>query len=576
MSENQEKPQGVSRRGFLKAGAGAAAVLAAAGPASALTEDQGHSHTAVEKPVPAEEQARRTKAEKEWYESFSEPSTLPLESPAVPAGVTPESTEAAPENVVTGTLRVIMTDITFRDTLSPQPRTEKVRTYNGSVPGPTFRVRAGETLKVKMINDLPKNSDQFCVSADHANMNNPHCFNTTNLHVHGLHVSPKPPSDNVFIQIPPRAEDPVKGIYDFCFQLPAFHKPGTHWYHAHKHGSTALQLVNGMAGALIVEDPPDQALDPKPIADVIMIIQEIVAKAEDVYSCGTPVSVLFYVNGRYRPTFSAIAGEVYRWRFINATSTPRGFTPVQLRSGSTPLQMTLIAVDGIYLPNNTARVVTSWLLAPGNRADFLVRFPRADSYTVFKNQYATGPTAFPEQALVEVKVTAPATEMTMEMAEETPPLPDYLRPFTDAELERARAKGIRPVSFDVSSQADCAGKFQVNGKAFDDEDPGIQVNLGDTEIWKITNNSGADHPFHIHVNPFQVINNNGTDVPARERYWQDTVTVPKNGYVMFATRFLTFDGPFVLHCHILIHEDWGMMSKVVVNGRGVGPCVPVG
>jgi FtsP/CotA-like multicopper oxidase with cupredoxin domain len=576
MSENQEKPQGVSRRGFLKAGAGAAAVLAAAGPASALAQDQGHSHAAAEKPRSAEEQARFAKADKEWYESFSEPSTLPLEPPAAPAGVTPESAEATPGTVVEGTLRVIMTPITFRDPLGT--RTENVRTYNGQVPGPTFRVRAGETLKVKMVNDLPKNTDQHCVSGDHANMNDPHCFNTTNLHVHGLHVSPKPPSDNVFIEIPPRAENPDKGIYNFCFQLPAFHKPGTHWYHAHKHGSTAIQLVNGMAGALIVEDPPDQALDPKPIADVIMIIQEIVAKAEDVYSCANPISVLFYVNGRYRPTFSAIAGEVYRWRFINATSTPRGFTPLQLRSGSTPLPMTLIAVDGIYLPNNTAKIVTNWLLAPGNRADVLVRFDKAGPYTVYKNAYPNGGGGtFPEQPLVEINVTAPATEMTMEMADETPPLPDYLKPFSDAEIKAAKDAGkVRTVTFDVSGQADCAGKFQVNNKPFDPNDPGIQVNLGDTEIWTIRNNSGADHPFHIHVNPFQVINNNGTDIPASQRYWQDTVTVPAKGSVTFATRFLTFDGPFVLHCHILIHEDWGMMSKVVVNGKGYGPCVPVG
>jgi FtsP/CotA-like multicopper oxidase with cupredoxin domain len=556
----EEKLQRVSRRGFLT-GAGAAAVLMTAGPATALAEE--HSHMAKEAPQSAKALALRAKAEAEWFEPFAEPSLMSLES------TVPNSYDA--------TLRVIMVPITFNDTLGK--RTENVRTYNGEVPGPTFRVRAGEALNVKVINDLPKNTDQFCVQDHHASMNNPHCFNTTNLHVHGLHVSPKEPSDNVFVEIPPKADDPVKGEYKFCFQLPLFHKPGTHWYHAHKHGSTAIQLVNGMAGALIVEDPPDKPLVPKPFADIVMIIQEIVAKAEDVYSCQNPPSVLFYVNGRYRPTINVIAGEVYRWRFINATSTPRGFTPLELRdSGATKAPMGLIAVDGIYLP--TRKDVSTWVIAPGNRADMLIRFSPG-SFTFFKAKYATGGGSFPEQALAEVKATAPALKMAMAVAESMPPLPDYLKPFTDAEIKQALDAGkVRTVTFDVDSQTPCAGKFRVNGQPFDPNGPAIEVNLGDTELWTIKNNSGADHPFHIHVNPFQVIDNNGKLIPAGERYWQDTVIVPAKksgvaGYVTFATRFLTFDGPFVLHCHILIHEDWGMMMKVTVKGNGYGPCVKV-
>jgi len=556
----EEKLQGVSRRGFLRAGAGAAAVLMTTGPAAVLAEGHDHTHMAKEAPQSAKALALRAKAEAEWFEPFAEPSLMSLES------TVPKSYNA--------TLRVIMVPITFNDTLGK--RTENVRTYNGEVPGPTFRVRAGDDLNVKVINDLPKNTDQFC-GDHHTSMNNPHCFNTTNLHVHGLHVSPKEPSDNVFVEIPPKAEDPdhpEKGEYKFCFQLPLFHKPGTHWYHAHKHGSTAIQLVNGMAGALIVEDPPDKPLVPTPFADVVMIIQEIVAKAEDIYGCGPGQvpSVLFYVNGRYRPTINLIAGEMYRWRVINATSTPRGFTPLQLRMGATEYAMRLIAVDGIYLPS--PRDEKSWLIAPGNRADYLVSFSSAGSYTLYKGAFE-GPAK--EQALAEIKVTATALKMAMAMAIETPPLPDYLRPFTDAEIKAALDAGkTRTVTFDVdTSTPNCAGRFQVNGKPFDPNGPAIEVNLGDTELWTIKNTSGASHPFHIHVNPFQVIDNNKKLIPAGERYWQDTVTVPGGGYVTFATRFLTFDGPFVLHCHILIHEDWGMMMKVTVKGNGYGPCVKV-
>ena len=195
---------GVSRRRFLSGGAAAAALLLGA-RAAALTHDHGHQE-APEPPKSAEEQARFAKAEAAHYERFAEPPVV--------SGV---------NGVVDVWLHVVEVPITIRE--STQTRTELTRTYNGQVPGPTISAYAGDRINVHFFNDLPKNSDPAC--EHHANPNTPHCFNTTNLHTHGLHVSPKVPSDAVLIEIPPLASDPVRGKLDFCFALPKSHKAGT-------------------------------------------------------------------------------------------------------------------------------------------------------------------------------------------------------------------------------------------------------------------------------------------------------------------------------------------------------------
>jgi FtsP/CotA-like multicopper oxidase with cupredoxin domain len=552
---NDATPEsGLSRRGFLSRGAGAAAALILGGPAMAVA--QGHDHQEPpEPPKSAEEQARIAKAEAAYYERFAEP--------ALVTGV---------DGVVDVTLRVVEVPVTIRE--ATQTRTELARTYNGQVPGPTISVYPGDYLKLHLYNDLPKNTDPACMGGHP--MNTPHCFNTTNLHTHGLHVSPKVPSDNVFLEIPPLAEDPVRGKFDFCFALPVSHKPGTHWYHAHKHGSTAIQLVNGMAGALIVKDLPGQ----EPMAgikDVVFVIHETVGNAAvDVYQCqnGCGTKSSYLVNGLYKPTINIRPGEIQRWRFINATATPRGITNLTFTTAQQ-----LIAVDGIYLP--TPRKVTNFPLAPGNRQDYLVQFNTAGTTTVTKASIPFPGCTIPEQVLMNVNVAGPAMSMTLPT--ENPPLPTYLQKTLSAASVQPEAVSVTPdqtVVFSVANQQDCAGKFLINGQPFGPTAPPITVPLGATQIWEVQNSSNAPHPFHIHVNPFVVIEKNGTAVPPEQQFFQDTVLIrPQqngvNGSVKFITAFDNFDGEFVIHCHILIHEDWGMMRKVVVQGPGVGPCVRI-
>ncbi|NES64375.1 MAG: multicopper oxidase domain-containing protein [Okeania sp. SIO2D1] len=221
--------------------------------------------------------------------------------------------------------------------------TISVRLYNDLIPGQTFRRYPGEKIQFTLYNQLSPNvlpAGETCEELQHANK--PACFNSTNMHFHGLHVSPKTnevtgvSSDDVFVEVRP-AEN-----HQYCVALPEFHAPGTHWYHAHRHGSTAIQAANGMAGAIIIPEPPgERRLGVTDDNDKIWLIQEILDVSDGEAFYTTPGSSnpnnpkgqsgQFLVNGQYQPTLTIDnAHTLQRWRFINATGTPRGLMTLKL------------------------------------------------------------------------------------------------------------------------------------------------------------------------------------------------------------------------------------------------------
>ncbi|HYO56210.1 multicopper oxidase domain-containing protein, partial [Archangium sp.] len=176
-------------------------------------------------------------------------------------------------------------------------RTVFVRTYNGQLVGPTLRARPGDTLSILLVNQLPEDPSApagahgahgapvaYAPTQGDQDINIPHGFNVTNLHTHGLHVSPDYPSrckgkgkeskcdavsDNVLIEIPPGQTQKYE------IEIPRDHPPGTHWYHAHKHGSVAMQLASGMAGALIIEGGLDEVPEIKKAQEQILLFQQL-------------------------------------------------------------------------------------------------------------------------------------------------------------------------------------------------------------------------------------------------------------------------------------------------------------
>ena len=610
-------------------------------------------------------------------------------------------------------------------------------------PGPTFKFKASDTsqntLHLKLVNELPANEPThypsippYPTTGSPGTLDRPKGLNTTNLHFHGFHVSPSSQasgvsSDDVLVPIHPKGEkekggQESTGEHQYCVVLPKFHAPGTHWYHPHHHGSTAVQVVDGVAGALIVEEEGAAVI---PVdKDLVWMAQEVISTKplsqpdpklppvpsdQMIYNC-SQISELFTINGVYQPNLTMKIGELHRWRFINATSTVRGYIQLQLikcPSGVTPEQarkpsllgkkqpMHAIAFDGISFYGKAPQVYKDLDLSPANRVDFLMQFQEAGTYQLVKkvvknrgNLNALGEIQSklmdkgPQKAqvLATIEVTSEQVSTPKSIPSTIPgTAPDYLQPIADSQLlqKQSGIPYLRPLVFNMFNETktqNCnfyqspyyrmgskpredqtykdvkAGRLnpgqanpnprllQINGLAFtaqtlakgNDEitytpafskekqhNPGTfekgverketvqMVKLNTCEEWIIYNYTNVAHPFHIHVNPFQVVEVFDPMKPQEEKkttysvddgIWWDTFSIPPStfrikpgatestpytvemeevGYIKVRMRFSNYHGKTVFHCHLLNHEDQGMMQivEIVNDSSGTAPCV---
>ncbi|HWX84338.1 MAG TPA: multicopper oxidase family protein [Xanthobacteraceae bacterium] len=570
---------------------------------------------------------------------------------------------------------------------------------NAPYVAPTIEVNPGDTVDITLHNNLP--ADPSCTDA-HANPDIPHCFNGTNLHSHGLWVSPAGNSDNVLLSINPGVS------FQYEYNIPPDHPAGTFWYHSHRHGSTALQVSSGMAGALIVRgdrlptpsehgdiDTLLKNRDGSPLTERILVLQQIQYACLDaagnikvqtdsqgniiawVCDPGDVGGIETYddangngfgpgtwnqsgrytsINGLVLPTFNATAGAIERWRLVHGgvrDTIALQFFKLKPQAPSIdrltafaadsfigdncigdPIPYQLIASDGLTMA--TARQVTIDTLQPGYRSDALVVFPEAGSYCVVNAAIAApasvSRTAVPRRLLGTVTV-APGTPVTdirgyvtdalVAAAQNAMPanvrdtvvadLRNGLRlsSFTPhADISDAEVKGHQFLTFyiDVTAQPTT---FEVSSDPFDKPfapkpyDPNRVdrvLTLGSADEWQLQSRF-VSHPYHIHVNPFQVVkilDPNGKDVsapgavddaggspdpqyPGLKGVWKDTLWVkslvfsPDNPYpkgvytIVIRTRYERWIGEYVLHCHILDHEDQGMMQNVridIPDGQG--------
>ena len=234
-----------------------------------------------------------------------------------------------------------------------------LRSYEGTIPGPTLRMRAGEVLRIRLINDLPPNPDP--VPSD---MALPHHFNTTNFHFHGSHVSPEGISDNIF-----RSMEPGQS-YDIEIAVPGDHPRGTYWYHPHHHGSADVQMTGGMAGALIIEGDFDDIPEIAGAAERVLILNEVLFDYRGTienYDTVWPEAVprFLSVNGQREPAIRMRPGEVQRWRIVHAGHEDNLHLALEKHA------LHVIAFDGIRRPRMAE--FESLLLAPGQRVDVLVQ-----------------------------------------------------------------------------------------------------------------------------------------------------------------------------------------------------------
>ena len=407
-------------------------------------------------------------------------------------------------------------------------------TYRGQFMGPTLLVDPGDTIEITLKNSLK---------------------DPTNFHTHGMHTSPITTSDNVLRVMPGNGIDnPV------LIEIPDEVAPGTYWYHAHLHGLTEAQVMGGLSGAIVISGLNDRLPDDlQSVPDHLLALKDVQLKGTSIVSTNidsnAPTTRL--VNAQVNPVLKAQPGCTQLLRLGNFSAD------IWYHLKLDAAKFSVIAVDANVVTRVEAQ--DELLLPPAKRYDVLVRWDEAGDYKLKTLAYSTGATGdtYPERVLATFKVAgekAVPIEMPATMGE----LPTDQSPsMNDDKIAQKRT-----ITF---SEDNTAGTFFINGKQFSDGAPLLTAKLGTTEEWTIKNVTQEFHPFHIHVNDFQVMSINGKPYDALSL--QDTIPLPIGGEIVIRMRFIDYVGKYVFHCHILAHEDAGMMAAIAVTEDGKPPSI---
>ena len=413
-------------------------------------------------------------------------------------------------------------------------RPARLFAYGGRVPGPRLELRPGDTLRLRLENRLKE---------------------PTNLHFHGLHVSPAGNSDNVFLEIPPGE------ALDYEVRIPKDHPAGTFWYHPHRHGLVARQVFAGAAGLLVVRGDLDEVPEVAAAREAFLVLKDFALAGERVpapspmeRAAGREGPILT-ANGKARERLSVPRGGLLRLRLLNASAS-RVF---RLRLDEHPFY--LIATDGGGLAEPVE--LEELVLAPGERAEVLIQGSREPGrYLLRALPYDRGgPRGMGMGMGMRGFFRPQGTAVLAELVYRGEARPELPVPTRLLSLEPLPAP-VRIRRF-VLGHAMRPGRgmvFVINGKTFNPRRVDVEARLGDVEEWELVNLGVMDHPFHLHTNPFQVVSRNGRKEPFLA--WRDVVNLRPNERVRFRVRYQDFAGRAVFHCHILDHEDLGMMGVI--------------
>lgn len=417
--------------------------------------------------------------------------------------------------------------------------------YNNQVPGPLIEARPGDTVRVRFTNSLPE---------------------ATNLHFHGLHVPPTGAADNSFVMVAPGEQ------FQYELPIPSNHPEGTYWMHPHMHGSVARQVWRGLAAPVIVRGELDAIPEIRAAREFVLVLQDVTLSAG-----GQPIEPNFMqqmagregsvvaVSGSANPTISVQKDGWVRLRLINASCSR--FYRLQLEEHD----IYQISSDGGSLPAPVG--LSELLLVPGQRADLLIQGSRPPgAYRLFNLPYNRGAMGMRMGMMggmggITASSSTPLTIATLVyagQADQVIPLPQKLVPVQPLRSPSQSRSFVLGQSMGAGMMGG-GMSFAINGRTFDPGRIDTQVRLGDVEEWEFVNLMGMDHPMHIHTNPFQVIQPDGSP----EAAWRDVVLVRAGERVRVRTAFQDFAGKLVYHCHILDHEDLGMMGVLEISALGL-------
>ena len=428
--------------------------------------------------------------------------------------------------------------------------------YNGQTVPPVIRVKPGEKLQIKYVNALPAIPSEPC--------DVPPCMNMSNLHFHGLHVSPRFPQDDVLNMMAMPGE-----TLNYTVTISLDQPPGLYWYHPHPHGESHRQVLDGMSGAIVVEGIDRYVPEVRKLRERVLVIRERDIEHDNDAAqllkrvsmpegrCGATteaVERVFSVNGTIRPAIDIAPRERQFWRIVNAAADR--YLDVQV--DGQPLEV--VALDGMPLayhePNRRKRLVDHFLLPPAGRIEAIVTGPSKGNSTRLRTRCVdTGPDgdANPEMVLADI-VSGPP--MTAPLHSKTPGPPVY---------KLARVDGLENSTPDfVATFTEDKNGFYINDRKFDaHSEPMLRVKVGSYQHWRIVNASRELHPFHIHQVHFLFVTENGVRIA--DPVWIDTANVPVGGSIDLIMDFTDpiIRGMSLFHCHLLNHEDKGMMAKIL-------------
>jgi len=440
----------------------------------------------------------------------------------------------------------------------------KTMNYNGDFPGPTLVLCPGDRLVIHLENDLGATPAawQQVPPLHHIHQG---MGQLTNLHTHGLHVSPSGNSDNVFLSFAPGES------FTYEYEIPESHTPGLNWYHPHRHGFVENQIYAGLFGAIDIQGGLDTLPELRDTPIRLLTIESLELgsrSAETPVVVPTPKSLTgdspYFINGALKPEIDISPGEVQRWQLLNTNDN--AIVGLSLEDHV----LYVLANDGISLREISPQ--RSLLLGPGERREVLVQGGPAGTYRLVSEAFRQ----FKGKGNLVPATTIATLTSGGSKVDDALPTQALAKPV---DLRGAKIDQRHRLVF-TEKHVTGGFEFLINGKIFDPNRVDQVMTLGEVNEWTLVNKTTEWHTFHIHVNDFQVVSVKAKPVPGVSSGPvgvedvasaavdpADTVLMPPRSTVKLLTRPTDFTGRFVFHCHMTFHEDHGMMGVVEVVPR---------
>ncbi len=422
---------------------------------------------------------------------------------------------------------------------------------NANILGPTLIVNKGDNLNINVTNNLGQ---------------------ATTIHWHGMHVSASNDGGPHTIIAPGITWNPKFTVLD---------KAATYWYHPHLHKFTNEHVSKGITGLIIVKDAEEAALNlPRTygVDDIPLIIQTKNFDTNNQIAHDSNNDNVLMVNATINPMLD-VPAQIVRFRLLNGSSQRVfnfGFSNNKL--------FYQIATDGGL--KSTPAVLTRLQLAPGERSEILVNLQGMNNQKLQLISYAsefengiygaTSPGINEDMPLDNYNPNAMngsnfnvlqlnVVEQTVNPVINIPSTLVTVTPYLESNVNQFRNLTFNPLAGGFNQ---LNGDFLINGNSLDMNTINITIPLNNTEIWTIENGSAIAHPLHIHDIQYYILDINGNPPPLAAQGWKDTYLVPGGqGTMRIITKFADFADdtvPYMYHCHMLTHEDGGMMGQFVV------------